>query len=311
MLAIGWTRNGGLKLRDLAILAFTFTLACGLPNFLVALLYLSAGHWDAYWYANFGFLGRYASNTQPLPVVFHNILASAAYLWPLLLTLFLATTMVVTRRKNLGKIAPIVAWIGLWILAEAAAASATLQFFGHYYLSLLPPLCVVSGVLFWFATEHFVMPSARRVASLLPAVVLALVPVVPHLYAHWMLLGRPDAVARAAAVLRDRLGPEETIYVVNSEPALYFLARARLPTAVPFPPHLLWNQEHVSPVDPDTEIMRILAMRPRYVIIDRVTLREIRPAAAAVVTRELAEDYELQSTHEDAQQLIELYRLKG
>lgn len=140
-------------------------------------------------------------------------------------TFLLATTVPVvlaawawrTRRED--------AELWLWLAAAVIAVSSGLRFFGHYYLQLLPPLCLL-------ATRSLLRLSRR--AAVVAAVVVvgsAAWYVVPAL---WARRSEPVAVAdRLAAYTRTRTRPGARILVWGHLPEVYWWS-GRLP-ATRFP----------------------------------------------------------------------------
>jgi hypothetical protein len=68
--------------------------------------------------------------------------------------------------------------------------------------------------------------------------------------------------------LKPKLDKDDYIYVVDTQPIIYFLTGARIPTRYPFPPHLVITKSlpNISGINPLEELDRILAKQPRYII---------------------------------------------
>jgi hypothetical protein len=91
---------------------------------------------------------------------------------------------------------------------------------------------------------------------------------------------------------------------------LYDLTDAALPTRFIFPAHLTGGFTRVADIDTDAEVRRILAARPRIVVVDRGWWPQLRPSAAAILTETLARDYELEATVAEERGPVELWRPK-
>ncbi len=164
----------------------------------------------------------------------------------------------------------------VWIAAAACGASVGGFFYSHYFLQVLPPLCVTTGVLFGRLRERLpARPIALAAAALVLAVPAArawrtLAPMLPEPGSGMF---RPhDAPARIAADLRAALNaaPGETIYVFDAQPIIYSLARAVPPTRYAFPSYLLSRLlSRVAGVDPLGELGRIMDQRPLFVVRER------------------------------------------
>jgi hypothetical protein len=122
-------------------------------------------------------------------------------------------------------------------------------------------------------------------------------------------MGSPDAPRRIAAIVNDELRPGETIFVANYQPVVYFLTRAALPTRFPFPVHLTGSFGSLAGVDTDAEVARILAARPRFIVLDRSEWFSMRPSAMAMLTEAIEEHYELAASFVEERGAVELYRL--
>src|SRR5258708_22654636 len=80
-------------------------------------------------------------------------------------------------------------------------------------------------------------------------------------------ISRPDMPRQVAKILRSDPVPGATAWVVNSEPVIYFLSGIPIPTRFPFPPSLVGSYSGYNGSQPEIEVHRILAARPRYLIV--------------------------------------------
>ena len=107
-----------------------------------------------------------------------------------------------------------------------------------------------------------------------------------------------------------RARPGEPIFVVNYHPVVYFLSRAGLPTRFVFPAHLSGDFDEVSDIDTDAELSRVLASRPRLVVVDRGWWPQLRPRAANTVAAALQADYVLADTVAEERGPVEIWQLR-
>jgi len=121
----------------------------------------------------------------------------------------------------------------------------------------------------------------------------------------------PDVPARVAALIAAELPPGEAIFVPNYQPIVYFLARAGIPTRFPFPIHLTGAFANLAGASTDGEVGRILATKPRFIVIDRGYWGTMRPAAANAIAAALEAGYELAYVFPDERNMIELWRVRG
>jgi 4-amino-4-deoxy-L-arabinose transferase-like glycosyltransferase len=103
-------------------------------------------------------------------------------------------------------------WI--WLAASAVAVATGFQFYGHYYLQLLPPL-VLLGVAALRRLPHWWRPAAGWTALAACG------------FAVWGLAaprGDLDHARRVAAAIADRTAPGETVLVWGMHPEDYWLS---------------------------------------------------------------------------------------
>lgn len=276
-----WWRTGLLPARRGLAAALLYAAICGLPFFLAAAIYAAAGHFAIFWYSYFGFKSAYVGvgGGVDLAHVFRNILRIILVLWPLLLlALWLPARWLRDRRLLPAGFA------ALWLGADLLAASASLQFFQHYFLLTLPPLCLAAALALDDIGRRLVVAGRQRAAILALAGFVALIPLVPYLHARpWLSLTRPDALAQLAMAVRANTPPGGTVFLTGVEPIVYFLAGARLATPHVFPTLLFGGQRHLAPVDPDREIARVMAARPALVVVERSTWPGLTPSAVATL----------------------------
>lgn len=198
--------------------------------------------------------------------------------------------------------------VALWLGVSAAGIVAMRAMYAHYFLPLLPPLILLSlvalGVLARKAQRH------RRAILATALIGLAAYPLA------WYFLveapaARPGRLAtEAAEFLKERgLTPGGSLYVVDSDPAIYLLTGAALPTRYPFPQHLTCDF-HLPGVDAAAEIRRIMAEAPRFVVISHFRKWMVceRPERLAIVDAALTKFYRRAATLADDGEVIDIYR---
>lgn len=166
----------------------------------------------------------------------------------------------------------------LWVATSALGVASGGLYFSHYFLQILPVLCIAAGLLLAD------LAARARVVRLcgLALVLLSLWPmdraIAPDLGRMVEIAVRPvvpgfapltDTPAHVAADLVPELtkAPGETIYVFDGEPILYSLTHARLPTRYVFPSFLQSRLlSHMIGIDPMATLDGIMARRPLFVI---------------------------------------------
>jgi hypothetical protein len=159
-----------------------------------------------------------------------------------------------------------------WLLFGFLEASATRQFYRHYYLVTLAPLCLLSTSL---ASRNPGL-SRRSGLSLALAAAIALTPLSAiglKYYVPWVsdfVAGRQDEPTRVAAHVRTLLRPDDTLYVLDAEPVVYFLADIEPATRFAFPAFILDPHfSAVARVDYRVEFSAILSRAPRCIVMLR------------------------------------------
>ena len=74
--------------------------------------------------------------------------------------------------------------------------------------------------------------------------------------------------------------------------------------------HLTGGFGQVADIDTDAEVARVLAARPRFVVVDRGWWDGVRPGAAALITRALEESYDLAATVAEERGPVEIWRAR-
>lgn len=138
LLAGSWWLRGRIRLGELIFLGALCTAMVILPTALSATFYFWQGHWEEFWYCNFGFMRNYlAVGELPRP----RGIMFTAHLFEIGPLLILGAFAPANWRAR--------AWLILlaagWFIAEFVAMAAPWKFFDHYFLLLLPPLCILSA----------------------------------------------------------------------------------------------------------------------------------------------------------------------
>ena len=290
-------------------MAAAYAGLCALPTAYFALLYFLRGELTAFLDGTFLAPLRYTHGRMGLVDALHQILVEfLTLLWPFLLA-GLAVAAGLVRSGPRG----ILTRIGLlWFLAGSIGVASPGFFYPHYFLIWLPPLAILATLGCWRLTR--LLPPAKRAFgfSLLIAVVII---------GSW----RADATARiergigifaadpvreVTKIIRASLKPGETIFIANYHPVIYALTDAALPTRFIFPAQLTGEFTQVADIDTDAEVARIMATKPRFVVVDRGWWPRMRESAATLITEALERDYQLAAEVEEDRGPIELWTPK-
>ncbi len=180
--------------------------------------------------------------------------------------LYLAALLLILRRRRTGT------FIIAWLLAGLLGAAAAKSFYDHYFLQILPALCVILGISFAHLPRH-------RAAFALAVLTL---PALAAWTAERDALA-PDIPAQIATALTQAHAP--SLYVFDSEPILYALTNLPPPTRFVLPSELTGPLlPRVAGVDAAAELARILSNRPAYI----VTASPPRPGGAPAIQAQLS-----------------------
>ncbi len=207
----------------------------------------------------------------------------------------------------------------LWLAGGAAGLSSAKSFYDHYFLQILPVLCLcLVWALAWLAPRL----GAWRGLALFGAVL-----VIPG-WAGFATLAEatqpliaadggftPDVPARVAQDLRAALGPGKTanppLYVFDGQPILYALTGTTPPTRYVLPSVLTGCfLARMAGVDAATEVARILGEDPIFIVSSDVpptSPKNLDRAVYAELDAALAGRYSLWRHYPDTK----IYRLRA
>ena len=261
-----------LDLAAAAVLALAFALCSAVPMLVAAAVFSRAGELPMFLYSNFGFGGAYAKIHPGVKMIAQRLATTADSLWPLLVLapVAIGALVVMWRRRRAPEALLLLTTI--WLLGEILAATASLHFYPHYFLNLLPPLAILSAyairaLLAWSDGEG---GQATGRAILLVSALVALIPIER---AQVDLLRDMNAGGNqprkiAALIRHASAGRTPTLFVTNYDLAvLYGLTGAPLPpTRFVITNFLFTNQSVLIRGNPAAEVARVLASRPGFIV---------------------------------------------
>ncbi len=298
---------------------------CGfaLPLLTTVLLYAAAGHlrvwWDCSIASNFLRVAAPISGgalsyvlglqlTRWLP-----LFAAAALLLALapLLVLHVARRLAAGARM-VGRTALFHMFLLLWLAGGCVGVAAAKLFYDHYFLQILPVLCVSLALVLARFTG--------RMALWQREVLFAAILVIPCFGAGEALMGaclplmsaasgeaapHQDTPARiAAAIAKLPAGAPKQVYVFDYQPIIYSLAGQTPPTRYAFPSVLTkCFLAHVAGVRAAAEIHRILAGDPEFIVRSQYPLTGpavINQAVYDEVNEDISARYDLWRSYGDA-----------
>jgi 4-amino-4-deoxy-L-arabinose transferase-like glycosyltransferase len=225
-------------------------LGAAMPLALTALLYAVHGRFGLWWATSI------ASNFRRVDApftkqAFDYALHIELLRWGTMYLAGLALLVLAAARRRATDL-----FLAAWLLGGAVGVVSAKSFYDHYFLQVLPVLCVILGVLFarvgrtpWIGASFVV------VALALPA--WAAKTSIGHILA-------PDIPAEVGATLKGEPG---SLYVFDTQPIIYALAGKTPPTRFVLPSELIGRSlPRVAGDDPVAEVARILAGAPEFIV---------------------------------------------
>ena len=243
--------------------------ASSIPLLGVTLLYFSAGKLSLWWECGI------ASNFRRAEVPFHfqSVLTAITQQSERWGTLYLTGAWVALR------VAPeaVPFWfMPAWLIAALIGAAAAGSFYDHYFLQILPPLCVAAGL----ALARLAPKWQLQLAAF---ILLASLPLHAGLLALSQASGS-DPQRIAAKELK--AAGAQSLYVFDAQPILYALTQLAPPSYYVLPSELVGNSlPKVAGVDPVKEVARILTKKPEF--IARHSWPRDKKSTNALVYREM------------------------
>ena len=283
------TRRSSLP--AIALHGLCFLAGFILPTAVTVAVYVQAGALPEFIYANYGFMHTYVQK-PPLAVAGVKLVTVLVEMWPLVLAAAIGAvldTRDLLARRSLDVLA---AGSYLWLSAETIASVAPLQMYPHYFLMIVPPLCILSGRCLARVAALAIAPE-RSVAGFAALVAAAmLVPVLPTVWTNAVtLVGRPDVQRDSARVIEGLMPADDhSLFVLSYDlMADYFYTGSPLPNRVAIPAHLFGPQSRLSESDPGSVLEAILARDPQVILMDQETYgRDVPEEARAAIDRKLA-----------------------
>jgi hypothetical protein len=245
LLCLYTLHRSGVGLRRTLTAGTTWALLGLAPTLAIAAGYWLGGHWNEYWHA------MVAAN-----------LAKPSY-WPdvrirALLMLIMLTPILAAALLGLREQEPVSRrFVLLWLAAAALGLFAMPNFYRHYALPILVPLCV--------AASTFLARSGLGLAytALLAVLALWLSPI----FQFAQTVRSRQAIAELTRSIRehDDQGP---LFVYDGPPQLYQTTGHRFATPLVFPTHLSQLiEKDVSHLSTLGETRRVLAQSPGAVVV--------------------------------------------
>lgn len=296
--------------KNVSFSLFKFYIILGvgliLPAVIIAVIYQFSGYFDEYVYATLTANSKYVAmlnfSWSDLLSRFRKQALGNILLW---LCLFWSPVYLFVFARGKFKQERNLIYLFLWFSCAFFAVLLSKRFYNHYFLQLLPPLCLISGYVIIKSVhlpqqksrdhnldeevrkpEKTVMINPQKFSigfpSALPNILLFLILIYPFAQAGYNKLSKnlefihyryikkidtwDDREALISKYLRQRIRSTDYIYVVNYEPIIYYLVPTKIPTKYAFSSHLT-AMSQILPTDALQELDKIIAKNPHYILL--------------------------------------------
>jgi hypothetical protein len=228
-------------------LAAVMLAGLAVPLLLAVGYFGAAGALAEFYDGTIGYTLSYAARVplSDYPAAFRQVMVSLLRsFWPVYLLAAASLVLAVGRpAPPQGFRRSPVLFTALWLGATFVAAATGGQFFPHYFITTLPPLCLLAAVGLLSVTDRL-RPAALRAAA--PPLAVAAVVLYGVFVSPWYYLSRDDFAkcrrrygpdnpfAESLAVsefVAAQTHPDNTIFVAGSEPQIYYYAHRKSASA--------------------------------------------------------------------------------
>jgi 4-amino-4-deoxy-L-arabinose transferase-like glycosyltransferase len=303
-----WWR-GVLPFRRVLVMAAAYAALCAAP-----IVLMGAAYWAQGW------LPQYLDGSLLAPFRYSLERIAPAEAWrrigtaALTLGLAFGTALVALATwRPRGPMALLTVLALAWFTTSSLAIAGPGFFFAHYFLLWLPSLSLLAAIGAWRLARMVAQPHLLRAAFAGLVLVLASQGWLPEATARLERgpgLMHRDPVREVAAAVAEAAGPGGDALIANYHTTVYVLADVRIATRFVFPSHLTGEFEDLSDTNTEVELTRVLAARPKVIVVDRGWMQTMRRPAAVQVMAAVAADYDLAATVAEQRGPVEIYRLR-
>ncbi len=267
----------GMPLPSMGGLAAAMVAAALLPTFLCLLAYAAAGHLSAFVFANF--ISIFQKSGHGLWAKLGGIAYLLLFMGPL--TIFAVCGSVIRSRSEIPQ-SQLRTLVNGWIVASVLGLLVVPNFYDHYSLPLLVPLCVSASTFF-----------ARPLGPLFAGILLIFGNSNSDLTGFARNQHAKAVFPRMAATVEANLDGG-CLFVASGPGLLYSAVPACRLTPYLFGDHLMLRVERGA-IGADTrqELRRILSLRPAVIVLESGSTAPLDPANSAFLADELLANYRL------------------
>jgi 4-amino-4-deoxy-L-arabinose transferase-like glycosyltransferase len=304
------------------------------PFALIVTYFIITGHFDDFTYANFYAnlvrIGDERWSVNNFGIGFLIQVKSNLLLW---LCLFLipfywrySQDITPEEKRNLT-------YLIIWFAMAFLGVCAPKSFYAHYFLQLLPPLCLLSSYMIiktvWTTrgidiTKRFLILALILVTPLLNIVYPYFKVGIKSVYFRCVkgIDSWGDSPAIISKYLRERVNPNDYIYVVDYLSVIYFLVPSKVPTKYAYPGFMISPKlAKVAGNNPIHELHSIMNKKPAYIVKVKQKNRLNREPLYLELDRYLEQNYVFdkefileKDIFEDSKNevdIVEVFRLKS
>jgi len=190
---------------------------------------------------------------------------------PLLAPIAIAIGLVDSNLSTTARAA--IAAFSLWLAAAFLDLLVVREYAGHQFVMLIPPMALLSAWALWYFAAR--LAHARSwVAAALAIVYLAhAVPALLHdvrIVRERIATGNPaagDEYSLVAQVVKEKMHGDRSLFVMHSQPVVYLLANADIPSRYAYPPFFEYLvQEQIAGIDGASEVRRVRLSKPHFLL---------------------------------------------
>lgn len=248
LFVIGVLIQSGAPARRIALAILCCVIVGAAPTLLISAFYWLDGYWHEYWQAMV--TSNLVKSPAPPQQIFWRCAIMFLQLYPLIGLLILSRVIEkgVSRQQK---------FVYYWLAAALVGLCSVLNFYTHYALPLLVPLCI--------ASSPFLNRKDFGVLALTLLFSYSLIWANPFAY-NQSLQSRQSMEAMAKAIKRhDRGGG---LLVFDGPPYLYAMTGKPFLSPLVFPHHLNHGiEKNVSHLTTSDEVTRILASKPSVIVV--------------------------------------------
>lgn len=248
------------------------------PMLLAYLYYASSGHSAEFLHAMI--TSNFTKQDLPSNLILNNLTKTGLLLLPILVLAAIGLFMAFRVAEKRGASV----FLAGWMIAAAIGFASVPNAYEHYALPLLVPASLAGA----FALTVPIIGLAISLGMLWWSNMASPIDPQNHTRAR-------DSMTRLVSTINQNLGSgERRVLIYDGSPVVYALTNSLPGTPLAFPQHMLVPREYgVSHLDHAQELRRVIAARPRVVVMRPQTKDIADPAGYALVTRYVAENCQL------------------